>query len=260
MSEWRKIWTNGLPIAGRLPKSCYRMAPKGIQLPWRWDRGMFPTKLDVIWGMSAMSQDMIYTASDYETQPSGIKIKDKVLQIIQGLEVESILDVGCGNGRFGEILRRSGYHYVGLEPDETQLAFLRRTHPHLDVVQASCYDGAADLDLGHFDLVISIEVIEHLYYPGRLLAFKKNFVKPGGTILTTTPDHGNYMKNLAIALLGRWDAQHDVNWVGGHIKFFSRKSLGELHEKVGLKDLRWDSVAGYRMPLLPMTIVCLARP
>jgi SAM-dependent methyltransferase len=206
-----------------------------------------------------MSQDTIYTASNLETHPSGIKIQDKVLRIIQAMEVESILDVGCGNGRFGEILRQQGYRYVGLEPAERQIAFLRQTYPDLEVVQATCYDDPAGLDLGRFDLVMSMEVIEHLFDPGRLLAFKRHFVKPGGAILTTTPDYGNYLKNLAISVLNLWDDHHGPLWDGGHIKFFSRKSLAALHARVDLTDLRWDGVAGYRMPLLPMTIVCIAR-
>jgi len=51
VSEWRKIWANGLPNEGRLPKSCHRMAAKGIQFPWRWGGRTISTNLDVIWGM-----------------------------------------------------------------------------------------------------------------------------------------------------------------------------------------------------------------
>ena len=52
MSEWREIWPNGLPSAGRLPKSCHRTAAKGIQFPWRWNGGTISTNMDVNWGMS----------------------------------------------------------------------------------------------------------------------------------------------------------------------------------------------------------------
>ena len=38
--------------AGRLPKSCHRMAANGIPFPWWWDDGTISTNLDVIWGMS----------------------------------------------------------------------------------------------------------------------------------------------------------------------------------------------------------------
>ena len=52
MSEWWKIWPNGLPNAGRLRKSGHRMAAEGMRFPWRWDGGTSSTNLDVIWGMS----------------------------------------------------------------------------------------------------------------------------------------------------------------------------------------------------------------
>ncbi len=40
-------------LTDTLPKSCHRMAAKGMQFPWRSDSGTFSTKSDVIWGMSA---------------------------------------------------------------------------------------------------------------------------------------------------------------------------------------------------------------
>ncbi len=52
MSEWRKIWANGLPDEGRSPKSGHRMAAEGMPFPWRWNGGTISTDLDVIWGMS----------------------------------------------------------------------------------------------------------------------------------------------------------------------------------------------------------------
>ena len=53
MSEWRKIWTNGLPNEGRSQKSCHRMAAEGIRFPWRWNGGTICLKSGVIWEMSA---------------------------------------------------------------------------------------------------------------------------------------------------------------------------------------------------------------
>ena len=53
MSEWRKIWPNGLPDEDRSPKSGHRMAAEGMPFSWRWNGGTTTMKLDVIWGMSA---------------------------------------------------------------------------------------------------------------------------------------------------------------------------------------------------------------
>ncbi len=52
MSEWRKIWTNGLPNEGRSPKSGHRMAAEGMQFPWRWNGGTIFLNVGVIWEMS----------------------------------------------------------------------------------------------------------------------------------------------------------------------------------------------------------------
>ena len=51
MSEWRKIWANGLPNEGRSPKSGHRMTAEGIQFPCRWDDGTISTDLDVNLGI-----------------------------------------------------------------------------------------------------------------------------------------------------------------------------------------------------------------
>ena len=53
MSEWRKIWPNGLPNQGRSPRSGHRMAAEVMQFPWRWNGGMISANLEVIWEMSA---------------------------------------------------------------------------------------------------------------------------------------------------------------------------------------------------------------
>ncbi len=52
MSEWRKIWTNGIPNEGQSPKSGHRMAAKGMEFPWWLTSGTFSTNLGVIWEMS----------------------------------------------------------------------------------------------------------------------------------------------------------------------------------------------------------------
>lgn len=54
-----------------------------------------------------------------------------------------------------------------------------------------------------FDLVVSTEVIEHLYPPELLVRFARESLDPGGRLIVTTPHHG-YWKNLALAATGKW--------------------------------------------------------
>jgi hypothetical protein len=50
----------------------------------------------------------------------------------------------------------------------------------------------------------------------------------------STPYHG-YLKNLAIALAGKFDSHATALWNGGHIKFWSRKTLTSLLEQNGFR-------------------------
>ena len=78
-----------------------------------------------------------------------------------------------------------------------------------------------------FDLVYSMEVIEHLYDPRSYMAGCYAATKRGGRFICTTPYHG-YAKNLALAVANAWDKHADPLFDGGHIKLFSRKKLNAL--------------------------------
>jgi 2-polyprenyl-3-methyl-5-hydroxy-6-metoxy-1,4-benzoquinol methylase len=91
-----------------------------------------------------------------------------------------------------------------------------------------------------FNTIISTEVIEHLYSPREYLDFCKKILlnSGGGDIIITTPYHG-YFKNIFLALTGKLDKHFTVLWDGGHIKFWSKKTVYTiLHEK-GFKDFQF---------------------
>lgn len=164
-----------------------------------------------------------------------------------------VLDVGCGNGyTCGEFLRR-GCTVVGVDLSEEGIAQARATHPGARFERLS-----ADADLPErlgeapFELVVSTEVIEHLYDPRSYMRGCYESLRAGGRFLCTTPYHG-YLKNLAISLAGRWDSHADPLWDGGHIKLWSRKTLTQLMNETGFRNLRFRGVG--RLPGLWMTMV-----
>jgi 2-polyprenyl-3-methyl-5-hydroxy-6-metoxy-1,4-benzoquinol methylase len=116
----------------------------------------------------------------------------------------------------------------------------------------------ANLDENPFDLVVSTEVVEHLYAPRDYTRGCFEALKPGGRFICTTPYHG-YLKNLAIALAGKWDAHADPLWDGGHIKLWSRNTLSRLLQEAGFRNLQFQGVG--RVPGLWMTMVmCGDKP
>ena len=150
----------------------------------------------------------------------------KVLNTIKnnGVVNPRILDIGCGNGSLSYLIAKQGYEVLGVEDSPSGVATANKNFPQCNFIQANVYDLPYDELGGNFDVVISAEVIEHLLYPRELIKSAKKCLKPNGTLILTTPYHG-YLKNLMLALTGKMDNHFTVTWDGGHIKFFSVKTL-----------------------------------
>lgn len=109
---------------------------------------------------------------------------------------------------------------------------------------------------GTFPLVVSLEVIEHCMDPRAFARTLMALIEPGGVGVVSTPYHG-YMKNLALALSGRMDRHFTALWDGGHVKFFSIKTLGQLLDEVGARDV--DFIRVGRIPMLAKSMVAVVH-
>ncbi len=158
--------------------------------------------------------------------------------------VNTVCDLGCGNGYLAGQLGKRGFSVVGIDASDTYLQIARDHNSSERVSFMKGLIGAAlvgQLQATHppFDLVVSSDVIEHVYDPLQLLATALAILRPGGTAIIGTPYHG-YLKNLAISLTGKWDSHHSVHWHGGHIKFFSVPSLTRMMRHAGFSEPRFD--------------------
>lgn len=201
----------------------------------------------------------VYTADTLEPTRENKKIYAAILVCIKSLNPSSVLEVGSGMGMLGDAVSKLGIRYVGIEPDSAQLSLCRNRYPELNVIEGSCYEPAKKYNLGEFDLVFSTDVIEHLYLPKHLISFKIDHVKTGGYILTCTPDFGSYWKNILYSFANKWDVVHSPWWDGGHIKFFSQKSLQMMLERQGLADFQWSTITNVNIPIIPMSMICVCR-
>jgi 2-polyprenyl-3-methyl-5-hydroxy-6-metoxy-1,4-benzoquinol methylase len=138
-----------------------------------------------------------------------------------------------------DMVARQGFRVVGVDASESGLALARKNFPQVEFVQAQLGSELGDIIGQDFDLVISSDVIEHLYCPGNLLEAAQAILKPGGQALIGTPYHG-YVKNLVLALTGKMDDHFTALWDGGHIKFFSVRTLGNLLEQHGFEVFDWS--------------------
>ena len=204
-----------------------------------------------------------YTEFEWPTEAagngeSGEQLTRVFIQLVQKLEgVQSICDLGCGNGHISGRLANLGYQVTGVDASRSGIQIARRVYPQVNFIEAFIdRDLSKTMAHANFDLVISSDVIEHLFRPSDLLETANSLLKPGGHVLIGTPYHG-YLKNLAIAATGKMDAHFAALHDGGHIKFFSVKTLSQLMNSHAFTDLSFSFYG--RAPWLWKNMICHAR-
>lgn len=171
----------------------------------------------------------------------------------------TVLDAGCGNGALAGRLAHTGYEVTGVDLSADGIEIAKRHYP-------GCRFKVEPVDelmlerLGEdpFDLVVSTEVIEHLYDPHGFAEGVHRALRPGGSFILSTPYHG-WLKNVAIALRGKFDEHVDPLTNGGHVKFFSRATITRLLELHGFCEIQFYG-AGRRPWVWKSMVVTARRP
>lgn len=185
-------------------------------------------------------------------------IAPRILDILKKLQVRRVLDLGAGNGALCAQLTQAGYEVVGVEYDAKGIEVARTSYPQGRFYRFGVQDDPADLLIQEqpFDVVVSTEVIEHLFSPHLLPAYARGCLKASGYLVITTPYHG-YLKNLALSVFNKWDSHHTPLWHGGHIKFWSRATLTQLLSEHGFRVVDFSGVG--RVPYLWKSMVLVAQ-
>jgi 2-polyprenyl-3-methyl-5-hydroxy-6-metoxy-1,4-benzoquinol methylase len=133
-----------------------------------------------------------------------------------------VLDAGCGEGYGADLLRRTlGATVHGLDYDLPTLGHVRRSYPRIACLQGNLVRQA--LADSSYDLVVSSQTVEHLWDQPAFVAECARVVRPGGTVVVTTPNRltfppGNcyHTRELTAAeLVELIAAELDVHLVAG---------------------------------------------
>ena len=152
-----------------------------------------------------------------------------------------VLDVGCGEGNFAAALAQEGIAVVGVDVAEEPLRRARARHPALDlrIVPA---EGPWPLPDASFDVVWAGETIEHVADTAGWLSQVRRVLRPGGSLLLSTPAHGR-LAMLRLALSGRaFDAHFDPR--ADHLRFYTRRTLTRLLGDFGFEDVEVRGAGG----------------
>lgn len=157
----------------------------------------------------------------------------KRLDCLKGLR---FLDIGCGGGILSEPLARIGADVVGADPSANNIEVGKLHAAKTGVtVDYRCTTAEALADAGErFDIVLAMEVVEHVADVGLFLRRCAEMVKPGGLMVTATLNRT--LKSFALAIVG---AEYVLRWLprGTHQwdKFITPRELQAALEKSGLR-------------------------
>jgi 2-polyprenyl-3-methyl-5-hydroxy-6-metoxy-1,4-benzoquinol methylase len=171
----------------------------------------------------------------------------------------ALLDIGCGNGALlAEIRTLGSWNLCGIEMSESAVSLARGQGFDVRLGDATV-DPATLFEPHTFDLIISAEVIEHVYDPRALLGQARTLLRPQGRLVLTTPYHG-YLKNLFIAMLGKSDSHFNPLWDCGHIKFWSRATLSAALAEATFHKIEFYGAGRFPYLWKSMVLTATARP
>ena len=196
------------------------------------DPGIFLCATGLLDGMRVPMRDVlrwrrvVVSRGDYVHQWSSMRgqVRHDLLSRVSA-DARSILEFGCGEAPLGaELKRRQKCRVVGIELDPAAAAVARR---RIDDV----YTGDARELIGiiqeKFDWIIGGDIVEHLDDPWSFLAELRHLAAPGGRLLLSLPNLAN-AGVIGDLLQGRFDYVYMGLTCAGHLRFFTRRSIGDL--------------------------------
>jgi len=156
------------------------------------------------------------------------------------LEGKSTLDVGCGAGLLAEPLARLGAKVTAVDA-APELIAVARDHAIGQGLQIDYRATGVEDVGGQFDLVTSMEVIEHVADPQGFIDALAARLAPGGLMILSTPNKTAWSKLLTITLAEGFGqipkGTHDFD------KFITPERMKQLLGEAGLKCLDVDGIA-----------------
>jgi len=157
----------------------------------------------------------------------------KKLDCLKGLR---ILDIGCGGGILSEPLARLGAEMLGADPSEDNIAAAQAHAEAVGVTIDYRATTAEELSAANerFDVVLAMEVVEHVVDVDAFVETCATMVKPGGLLIAATLNRT--LKSFALAIVG---AEYVLRWIprGTHQwdKFVTPVELESAIEDSGLR-------------------------
>ncbi len=153
---------------------------------------------------------------------------------VQNLKELRILDIGCGGGLVCEPLARLGAHVTGIDASEKNIAIstAHATQSGLGIEYRAIPAETLHAEGAQFDVVLALEIIEHVADTQAFMAACMGLIRPGGILIVTTLNRTTWSFGMAIV-----GAEYILRWLprGTHDwhKFLRPSELARLVEHAG---------------------------
>jgi 2-polyprenyl-3-methyl-5-hydroxy-6-metoxy-1,4-benzoquinol methylase len=151
---------------------------------------------------------------------------------------DKILEIGSGGNKFIEKLASLGYNITGLELNQD--AVKKGLAKGLNVLPDSIQQHAEKFR-GHYDVVASFQVVEHIADVQSFMQSSVDALKSGGTLIVSVPNNDSYMKLREYASL---------NMPPHHMGLWTKDSLTKMGEHFDLKfdGITFEPFSKFRRP------------
>ena len=168
----------------------------------------------------------------YDTKPADYfaEMRPEMLPFVPA-HCRRVLDVGCGAGAFGELLKQNRKIEVwGVEPVRSAAV---EASSKLDRVINGPFDPETELPAGTFDCVIFNDVLEHMLAPEQALRYAKALLSSGGVIVASIPNIRTLPILWQLVFHARWEYTDCGLLDKTHLRFFTKSSIEEMFRSEG---------------------------
>ncbi len=171
----------------------------------------------------------------------------------------TILDVGCGNGStYAPLLRQYARLYVGID-----LSFHALQQAHRFQGVSTDLEQSLPFRPDQFDIIVCMEVLEHLFDPLSLLHHMREVLQPSGLLIVSVPNTAHISHRVRLLggkfVAGGHPQTADTPWCDPHIRFFTRRALHAMLQAAGFHPIATYGIDTALLTSMPILSVVLAR-
>lgn len=156
-------------------------------------------------------------------------------------QFDRVLDVGCGDGRFGQLLKATfpKSEVWGIEPIAEAHAVASSV---LDHAVLGHFDETLALPNQHFDVIVFNDSLEHFVDHMPALALARRLLKPGGKVVASIPNVRHWPHVQHYLIESDWHYQADGILDRTHLRFFTQKSILRDFAESGFEALTIEGI------------------